>query len=335
MTQLAEEHIQTEEISPFLPGTKLQFAWDSTSLGWLKTCPKLYYYHMVEGWRSKHESIHLRFGLEYHHSLEYYDVLRSADMDHTTALREVVRDCLTRTVDFAPSEENFGKSVKYKNRETLVRAVIWYLDKFSEETDPTVTHHLQSGKPAVELSFKIELDFEPNTHEAKGQPYLLCGHLDRIVDYNGDLYTLDRKTSTSQLGDYYFEQYSPNNQMTIYTIAGQVIMDATIKGVIIDAAQLLIDGARFKRGFTFRKREIIEEWLEDLKYWLTINEGYVAEDHWPMNDTACNHYMSVASEGKVFGGCPFRDVCNSPKRIRENVLKSKFVKEQWNPLKPR
>ena len=39
--------------SPFLPGTKIQYAWDSTSLGWLKTCPSLYFYHMIEGWRMK------------------------------------------------------------------------------------------------------------------------------------------------------------------------------------------------------------------------------------------------------------------------------------------
>jgi hypothetical protein len=31
-------------VSPFLPGTKIQFAWDSTSLGMLKTCPRLYQY---------------------------------------------------------------------------------------------------------------------------------------------------------------------------------------------------------------------------------------------------------------------------------------------------
>lgn len=340
---LTEDHIQTEEASPFLPGTKLQYAWDSTSLGWLKTCPRLYQYHMIEGWRSKHESIHLRFGIEYHHSLEFYDILRAADMDHESALREVVIDLLTRTVDFLPSEEQFGKAVKYKNRETLLRAVVWYIDKFAEEKDPAETYHLNNGKAAVELSFKIELDFGPEEGKEniardnpETQPYLLCGHLDRVVNYNGDLYTMDRKTSTSQLGDYYFEQYSPHNQMTLYTLAGKVIMDAPVKGVIIDGAQLLVDGARFKRGFSFRNEMQLEEWMKDLRWLLTINESYVEEDYWPKNDTACNHYMSVASEGKVFGGCPFRDVCNKPEKIRPQFLKSNFTKEdRWNPLKPR
>lgn len=333
---LAEEHIQTEEGSPFLPGTKLQYAWDSTSLGWLKTCPRLYQYHQLEGWRSKHESIHLRFGIEYHHSVEFYDILRAADMDHDDALREVVIDLLVRTIDFRPSEEQFGKAVKYKNRETLLRAVVWYLDKFSEEKDPAETYRLQNGKAAVELSFKIELDFGPQVVENSGpQNYLLCGHLDRVVNYNGDLYTMDRKTSTSTLGDYYFEQYSPHNQMTLYTLAGKAIMEAPVKGVIIDAIQLQMDGAKFKRGFSFRNQFQLDEWLIDLQYLLEQNERYVEEDYWPKNDMSCNHYMSVASEGKVFGGCPFRDVCNKPEKLRPSFLKSNFVKQPWNPLKPR
>jgi hypothetical protein len=59
--------------SPFIEGTRLQFAWDSTSLGYLKECPRKYYYTMIEGWRGRGESVHLRFGQEYHAALEHYD----------------------------------------------------------------------------------------------------------------------------------------------------------------------------------------------------------------------------------------------------------------------
>jgi hypothetical protein len=69
--------LQTKAISPFLPGTKVQFAWDSTSLGWLKTCPRLYQYSMIEGWRSSAKSVHLEFGGLYHSGLEMYDKQRS------------------------------------------------------------------------------------------------------------------------------------------------------------------------------------------------------------------------------------------------------------------
>ena len=59
--------------SPFLPGTHIQYAWDSTSLGYLKTCPRLYQYTMIDGWGTTAESIHLRFGIELHKALEDYE----------------------------------------------------------------------------------------------------------------------------------------------------------------------------------------------------------------------------------------------------------------------
>ena len=51
---------------PFHEGTKVQWAWDSTSLGWLKECPRKYQYHMIEQWRGRGESIHLEYGILYH-----------------------------------------------------------------------------------------------------------------------------------------------------------------------------------------------------------------------------------------------------------------------------
>ena len=69
---LDESHLTHGTTSPFLPGTKIQFAWDSTSLGLIKTCPRLYQYTMIDGWGHRGESIHLKFGIEYHHALEFY-----------------------------------------------------------------------------------------------------------------------------------------------------------------------------------------------------------------------------------------------------------------------
>jgi hypothetical protein len=66
----------SESPPPFLPDTQIQYAWDSTSLGWLKTCPRLYQYSMLEGWRSRGESVHLKFGQLYHSGLELYDKAR-------------------------------------------------------------------------------------------------------------------------------------------------------------------------------------------------------------------------------------------------------------------
>lgn len=316
--------------SPFLPGTNIQFAWDSTSLGYLKTCPRLYQYVMIDGWSENNTSVHLRFGIEYHSALQDYDIARSEGMPHEDAIRETIRALLERTYEWKVDEST--KAGRYKNRASVVRMVIDYLDHF--HNDPATTHLLDDGRPAVELSFRFELDWGPKGSNIidgawHSQPYILSGHLDRVVNFCDNLYVMDRKTTTTTLGSYYFAQFEPNNQMTLYTLAAQVVLSSPIKGVIIDAAQILADSSRFVRSFTYRTDDQLEEWSSDLRVLLAQAESYAVAGHWPMNDTACDK----------FGGCRFRDICSKSPGVRERFLASSFTKlapeDRWNPLKPR
>lgn len=332
--------------SCFLPRTKIQFAVDSTSLGALKQCPRFYELTILEGWSTKAESIHLRFGIEYHKALQDYDMSRALGVKHNDAVHDVVRALLLRVADWEPAPEDGRRSEEVKTKDTLLRTVIWYLDQFKD--DPAKTLIMEDGRPAVELSFRFELDFGPtddgrnfkeiHIQDASGQsdvdyeiaqPYLLCGHLDRVVDFNGDLFVMDRKTATATIGPYYFQQFEPNNQMTLYTLASQVIMKSPIKGVIIDAAQIADGFSRFGRGMTYRTKEQIDEWLVNLRVLLTQAEQYAIDDYWPQNDTACGMY----------GGCKYRGVCSKSPQVRAQWLKADFVQkpeeERWNPLIPR
>src|SRR5215831_3394412 len=73
-------------LSPFLPGTCIQYAWDSTSLGYLKRCPRLYEYHILLGYEEKEESIHLRFGIEVHASYADYEQIIATGASHDDAV---------------------------------------------------------------------------------------------------------------------------------------------------------------------------------------------------------------------------------------------------------
>lgn len=325
--QTLDESALTERsitYSPYLPGTKIQYCWDSTSLGLLKTCPRLYQYTMLDGWASRDESIHLRFGQEYHSALEEYDRLRADQESHEDSIHATVHSLLQRTWDWSVDQST--KAGRYKNRDTLVGLVVDYLDHFAD--DPATTYIKSDGDPAVELSFRFELDWGPAW--SPGQPYLLAGHLDRVVEFNGQLLVMDRKTTTTTLSAYYFSQYEPHNQMTLYTLAGRHILAAPIRGVIIDAAQILLEKPNaFARGFTYRTDDQLGEWIEDLQTLLTINEAYAEADHWPMNDTACDR----------FGGCKFREICSKSPSVRERFLANDFdkleEKDRWNPLRSR
>lgn len=354
-------NLTTGAASPYLPGTNIQYAWDSTSIGMLKTCPRLYQYTMIDGWGSRDESVHLRFGIEYHSALQDYAIARSQGTAHEDAIRITVQNLLQRIHGWAPDTST--RAGKYKNPRSILSLVVDYLDHFGTD-DPAETIILDNGAPAVELSFRFELDFGPEagikteyitTDEAyeinlspgainmidpatgnkvvpttTRQPYLLSGHLDRAVDFNGFAFVMDRKTSVSTLGTYYFDQYAPNNQMSLYSLAGKIVLDAPIKGVIIDAAQVLLEKPNsFQRGFTYRTDDQLDEWLVDLRQWLESAERYATIGYWPQNDTACDK----------FGGCRFREVCSKSPSVRETYLKSKFDKleehEKWNPLRSR
>lgn len=306
--------------SPFLPGTAIQFAWDSTSLGWLKECPRKYYYSMICGWRAKAESVNLKFGGLYHKALENFDKYIAEGDSHDTALDKVLDETMQATWE---GDAPWTPDHQTKNRDTLIRSVIWYEDHFKE--DPAKTVILANGKPAVELSFRMELDWGPQNAPAKPWPYILCGHLDRLVDFAGGTYVMDRKTTANTISSYYFDQFVPDNQMSLYTMAAKVIYQTPVRGVIIDAVQTAVGFSRFSRGFTYRTDAQIEEWLSDLHYWFKLAEQYATAGYWPMNDKSCHN----------FGGCVFRKVCSKSPEARETFLASDFHKVPWNPLEVR
>jgi hypothetical protein len=300
----------------FIPGTFVQWAWDATSLGYAKRCPRLYKYQIIDGYRSKEENVHLRFGIEFHLSQSTYQKLIANGTGHEDALRLTVKSLMFSIRDWWPDHD-------YKNRINLLTAVIGYIDE--HENDPAKVVILENGEPAVEQRFFIELDTNPAC--APDRPYALCGYLDKIVEFNGDYFDVDYKTTKTTPGYYYWQQFEPENQMSMYTFASRVITPKPAKGVIIDVIQVLIkDQPKFVRGMTFRTEDQISEWLIDAQYWIGLAEEWAYNQYWPMNDTACDKY----------GGCPFRGVCSSSPQVREMILESEFEKgEQWNPLNPR
>lgn len=332
--------------SPFLEGTCIQFSWDSTALGWFKRCPRLYYLSMIEGWRAKNTSFHLEFGIFYTNALESYEKYRCGGSSHDGALFEVVADTMNATwlpveEPTSPDDPGFAggpwtTNDTAKNRQTLIRTIIWHLDQFKDDKAETII--AEDGTPLVERSFSFELDFGPhyiaynptatelNTpgFVVPSQPYLLCGHLDRVVSFIGATFVSDHKTTKSTIGDYYFDQYEPNNQMSLYTLAGQVVFHQPIRGVMIDAAQVAVGFSRFARGLTYRTQAQLDEWMRDLRHWLTSAEHYATEGYWPMNDTACFNCEYNRHGSKI---------CAKDPSVRDSFLEAHFTKANpWNPL---
>lgn len=308
---------QNSAFSSELP--QLQTFWDSTSIGALKTCPRLYYFSIIQGWQSRHKSVHLSFGEWYHKALETYDHAKFSGASHEDALDSAVAYALRATWDEVKGRPWLSDEPS-KNRLTLLRTIVWYLDEFREDTMETLK--LSNGKPAVELSFRFETSFGS---DFTGEQYYLCGHLDRVATLGDQVWILDRKTSKSALDDRFYESFTPDDQFTLYTLAGQIVWELPTQGIIIDAAQIGATFSRFGRQQAPRPQSILEEWYAELGMWLKFAELCAERGKWPANPKSCGNYA----------GCAFRPICSKPPGVREEWLRAGFTKRVWNPREPR
>jgi len=313
-----------EKLLSFRPDG-VQWAWDSTSLSSFITCPRKYQYSILEGWTQEMRSAHLEFGAHYAKALERFHKLRASGASYSDALREVFRQLLLETWEYDLDEEGkpiagTGKAADWlhntKTRDTLLRSVVWYLTHFENDTMKTVI--LSNGEAAVEYSFSFDLSNE----------FTYCGHIDRLVTYGEaeDIYVQDQKTSGSAVTGRYFDNYSPDIQMTGYTLAGQIIFNLPVKGVVIDAAQIAVGFTEFSRGFVNRTTPMLEEFREEALHYLHSAQACVEENYFPMRRTSCGNY----------GGCEFRKVCSLSPVLRGKFLEGNYRKrERWDPIKRR
>lgn len=329
--------------SPF-DSSGAQYAWDSTSIKLAETCLRKYQYKMLLGWQPERKSAHLIFGGIYAAALEDYHKAIAQGIDREQAIRDVVHTALCDTWEHDTCPDCNGPDTiaasgspedcltcggqgflegtghpwdsghNLKTRGNLIRSIVWYFEQFRD--DPCSTVILSDGAAAVEHSFKLPVD----------NGIVLCGHIDRLVEYSGSLYVQDQKTSGSTIISRFFEGFNPDTQMSLYTWAGKAIFSIPVKGVMIDGAQIAVGFTRFERGFTFRSDDQLDEWYEGAMHTIELARKAAVEQYFPMNASSCGNY----------GGCEFRHICSRSPSVREQFLKGDFIQgPRWNPLEAR
>jgi hypothetical protein len=297
----------------------IQFAWDSTSLGTLKECPRKYDLSIVQGWRPKRKSVHLSFGTHIHSAVERLKTYAQSNIPDEEALEAVVYLALEESRGMEPHGN--------KSRETLISSIIDYADHFNA-MDATPTMALTDGTPAVELSFRIPLKIDER--RALIPAVTFCGHIDRIVDIGGFPYVTDIKTTRNTLGDNksttkFFQGFNPDNQFSGYVFAAREVYNIPVRGVMIEGIQIAKTFTRFERAISHRTSAQIDEWREGLEYWVGQAAQFTRANYWPMNERSCDKY----------GGCQFRPICSRDPAVRQRFLETDYEIEKWNPLKPR
>lgn len=205
-----------------------------------------------------------------------------------------------------------------KNRHTLLRAIVWYVDEQPEEGG-VQPYRFPDGRDGLEVSFAVPLPI--NTPD--GEPYLLTGNIDSFVQFGEDVWPRERKTTQKSVGTWYFDRYSPDVQIDTYDLVTSTIYpDLVSKGVMLEAAQTGAEFAKFHRQFIYSTEGRRAEHLRDILYWIKRAEADAQAGYYPQNKAACYAH----------GGCPFREICNRDPSTRDLWLHAEFTQRWWNPL---
>lgn len=272
----------------------VQIVWNSTSLKAWDKCPRYYKWTILDGWRSRSESVHLTFGSHYATGHQRYYEFRGAGLDRESAIREVVRLALADTYGWEPDHD--------KNRWSLIRSIVWYFEVFREDLPVAEIN----GEPAAEIQFRFEDD---------GIEFV--GQIDQIVVYNGDEVIRDQKTTGGWLGPKYFQAFHLDHQPSLYLLAGYVTAKRQISTFLIDAVRVTATQSEYGRGLTMRTPAQLEEWRNDAHAAIGAAQRATLENKFPPRYSACSMY----------GGCVFRSICAKSPEMRERHLRLDFVKE--------
>lgn len=334
---------QLEVQRPFIEGTNIQYAWDSTSLTTAMACAQRYKLEIVEGWFPKNPdvAIALAFGQLLHYGVEQYHRAKMREEPHEEAVQSSLRKVMEyresgihlpvisllpvdeqirqMRQEEAEDEESDGfelRNSKIRTRYHLFRALVWYFEQY--RNDPFKVVQLADGSPAVEHSFRVPIGLDLSD----GTPLLLAGHFDKLIEFNNERFVTDVKT-TKSITRSYRKSFDLSHQMTGYALGGKIGGSIPVRGVWIDAIQLQVGGVKFARFPTHRSESQLLEYIQLLKYVADQAEMWAQNNYYPLNTSAC-----------MF--CKFQEVCSKPPEHRQAYLRTYFEQRPaWNPLRNR
>lgn len=286
----------------------LQTKVSSSSLGPYKQCPRRYYYEVVRGLEAGPPSVDLEFGGYVHEVRAGYKLARAAGADHEEGVRVAL--LLAQQLTWDPRRGlGWQSGDQDKNRLSLLRLTVEYLDHW-EAAKGYTTMTLASGRPAVELKFEFDSGVEVAGEEIK-----FVGTLDEVVKVESlqATYVLDTKSTKMNLGTIHASQFTPDNQFSLYAVAARVCFHEEVRGVLLDAVSVKGGKFEYDRVPVTREEPVLNEWLEDARWWLEAMGRSATSGHWPQNDKSCG----------LFRGCPWRAECGASPKTREWMLKTK------------
>lgn len=314
---------------------------DSTMISCFRSCPQKFYREFILGLRPSAVSIDLHAGGCFAAGLEtFYEAIHLGGKTVEQALMIAHRRFLAEWGDFVIIKNTL------KTRENVWAAIEDYIATYPPLTDK-VQPYVLNGKPTMEFTFAIPLlpieeakpeqldanskytNFDPTwysndnyrpfpLHPVTNEPFLYSGRFDMLGELGKRPVWRDEKTTTS-IGITWASQWDLRSQFSGYTWALQQHGLDTDTGVVRGIGILKTKFHQIEAIKQYSKHNIAR-WHEQLRrdLWRLVrmwNEGY-----WDYN---------LAESCSAYGGCAFRDLCNSPDETR---WYDQYTVRRWNPL---
>lgn len=270
--------------------------WDYTAISTFLSCRKEFYFFIVKGYRPKHVSVHLRFGLAVHDAL---------DTLYTKGLDEALKVFEETYVD-----EGDHSIKTMANGLELMR---WYAEVYKHEPFKVI------GKPETGFVFPVG-------------DIMWGGRMDLPVDWDGELWIMEHKTC-SRLDSNYFKQFDLDMQVTSYILAAEEYLGKKCMGCIINALEpwkpLVRPRATSKKPEDHYARAPIHR-TQRLKDIFKLNiQRHVRDIQWcaDNDEWAESHKKDVCR--RYNADCPYKKLCmygEDPRFIEQD-----YIIEPWLP----
>jgi len=141
---------------------------------------------------------------------------------------------------------------------------------------------------------QMEVDFCVDMGEGR----MYVGRIDQIVEWDGQLFVKDHKT-TSSLGLLFYRSFRPSVQIDGYVYACRELCGGCSGAIINGISTANNPKERFGRSITSRTNGEIDRFREMFHLWCGLIEVSVVRKEFPMFYTSCNQ----------FGQCLFWQLC--------------------------
>ncbi|KKN15951.1 hypothetical protein LCGC14_0980840 [marine sediment metagenome] len=269
--------------------------YDYTALDMFQQCHKKFYWRMIRHLTPKDVATALMFGRDIHEALRIY---------------------YTKGLDKALAW--FGETYKEKPFEKLrtIDNGLKMLKGYAE-----VYMHEPFNIIATEVGFSVPFG-----------DIMYAGRLDALVEWGGDLYVLEHKTTAGLRGNY-FKQWSPHMQIEGYIYAAEQFTGRKCMGCVVNALEVWKDVQKttaktkrladhYGRSPESRSKEQLDEFCWEVRDTVDEIRMCTREMKWRKQKHTCFSYNYE---------CPFKQLCMYGDDPR--TLKRDYVEEVWTPYK--